>query len=106
MAVCPEKDTLYISAAKRKAILKPWVYAAAICLLFITGSLAGRLSGYWQTGISNNEYLFHVQNLEMPFYQHNRGEVPAYNKAAWLRMLKKIREDQGAIGRAHGSAKP
>jgi hypothetical protein len=28
----------------------------------------------------------------MPFYQHNRGEVPAYNKEAWLRMMQKIRE--------------
>ena len=24
VAVCPEKDTLYISATKRKAILRPW----------------------------------------------------------------------------------
>ena len=67
------------------------VYATAICLLFIGGSLAGRITGYWQTGISNNEYLFHVQNLDMPFYNHNRGEVPAYNKDAWLKMMKKIK---------------
>jgi hypothetical protein len=106
VAVCPEKDTLYISAYKRKAILKPWVYAAAICLLFVGGSMAGRLTGYWQTGISSNEYLFHVQNLDMPFYNHNRGEVPAYNKEAWLRMMKKIREGRSAMGQAHGNAKP
>jgi len=106
VAVCPEKDTLYISASKRKAILKPWIYATAICLLFIGGSMAGRLTGYWQTGISDSEYLFHVQNLEMPFYQHNRGEVPAYNKAAWLRMMKKIREGRGAMGGAQADAKP
>ncbi len=106
VAVCPEKDTLYISATNRQAILKPWVYAAAICLLFIGGSLAGRLTGYWQTAISNNEYLFHVRNLDMPFYQHNRGEVPAYNKEAWLRMMKKIREAEGAMRRAQGDARP
>jgi polyferredoxin len=106
VAACPEEDTLYISVSKRKAILKPWVYAAAICLLFIGGSMAGRLTGYWQTGISNNEYLFHVQNLNQPFYQHNRGEVPAYNKKAWLQMMKKIRESQSAMRQAHGDAKP
>ncbi len=106
VAVCPEKNTLYISASKRKAILKPWVYATAICLLFIGGSLAGRITGYWQTGISNKEYLFHVRNLDMPFYQHNRGGVPAYNKEAWLRMMKKIRESQGAMRPAHEDAKP
>jgi polyferredoxin len=101
VAACPETDTLYISVSKRKAILKPWVYATAICLLFIGGSLAARLTGFWQTGISTSEYLFHVQNLEMPFYQHNRGEVPAYNKEAWLQMMKKIREGRGAMRQAH-----
>ena len=106
VAVCPEKDTLYISASKRKAILKPWIYAAAVCLLFIGGSLAGRITGYWQTGISNNEYLFHVRNLDMPFYQHNRGQVSAYNKEAWLRMMEKLRETQGAMRQVRGDVKP
>ena len=106
VAVCPEKDTLYISALRRKAILKPWVYAAAICLLFIGGSVAARITGNWQTRISKNEYLFHVQNLDKPFYNHNRGEVPAYNKEAWLRMMKKIRETQGGMRQTHGNAKP
>jgi polyferredoxin len=100
VAVCPEKDTLYISVTDRKAILRPWVYAAVICLLFIGASLGGRLTGYWQTAVSDNEYLFHVQNLAMPFYQHNRGEVPAYNKEAWLRMMRKIREARAMSGRA------
>ena len=38
------------------------------------------------------QYLFHVKNLDMPFYQHIRGQTPDYNKAAWLRMMQKIRE--------------
>jgi hypothetical protein len=50
------------------------------------------VAGYWQTGISNNEFLFHVRNLNMPFYQHNRGQVPNYNKDAWLQMMNRIRE--------------
>ena len=92
VAVCPEKNTLYISASKGKAILKPWVFAAAICLLFIGGSLAARMTDSWQTRISTHEYLFHVRHLTMPFYQHNRGQVPAYDKEAWLRMMKQIRQ--------------
>ena len=80
------------TVTRRKAILKPWVYATVVCLLFIGGPLAARMTGNWQTGISNNEYLFHVRNLDMPFYQHNRGQTPAYNKKAWLRMMQKIRE--------------
>ena len=106
VAVCPEKDTLYISVTNRKAVLRPWIYAAAICLLFIGASLAGRLTGYWQTVISDNEYLFHAQNLAMPFYQHNRGEVPAYNKEAWLRMMQKIRETRAMSGQAQGDERP
>jgi polyferredoxin len=106
VAVCPEEDTLYISATNRRAILRPWIYAATLCLLFIGGSLAGRLTGCWQTAISDNEYQFHVQNLDMPFYRHNRGEVPAYNKEAWLRMMKKIRETRSATRRAQGDAGP
>lgn len=92
VSVCPEKDTLYISAFRRKAILKPWVYAAAICLLFIGGSAAGRITGKWQNNISNSEYLFHVRHLGMPIYQHSRGRVPNYDKETWLRMMKAIRE--------------
>ena len=106
VAVCPEKDTLYISVTNRKAILRPWIYAAAVCLLFIGASLAGRLTGYWQTAVSDNEYLFHAQNLAMPFYQHNRGEVPAYNKEAWLRMMQKIREARAMSGQAQGDERP
>ena len=105
VSVCPEKDTLYISASKRNAILKPWAYATAICLLFIGGPLTGGITGHRQTGISNIEYLLHIRNLDMPFYQHNRGQVPDYNKEAWLRMMKKIRENQGAMHRANGDAK-
>jgi polyferredoxin len=92
VAVCPEKDTLYISASRRYGILKPLAYAVMICMLFVGASLIGRLTGNWQTGISDREYLFHVQNMDMPFYQHNRGRVPNYNKDAWLRMMEKIRE--------------
>jgi len=95
VAVCPENDTLYISASRRNGILKPLAYAMMICLLFVGGSLIGRVAGYWHTGISNHEYLFHVKNLDMPFYQHNRGQVPNYNKEAWMRMMKKIRESSG-----------
>ena len=92
VAACPEKDTLYISASRRNGILKPLAYGVMICMLFVGGSLIGRVTGHWQTGISNHEYLFHVKNLDMPFYQHNRGEVPSYNKDAWMRMMKKIRD--------------
>lgn len=91
VTVCPEKETLYISATQRKGILKPWVYATAICLLFIGGPMLGRATGYWQNSISDYEYAFHVKHLDMPLYQHSRGQLPVYNKEAWLRMLDELR---------------
>ena len=96
VAVCPEQRTLYISAAKRSAILQPALYAIIICLLFIGGSVIGRLTGHWQTRISNYEYSFHVAHLDTPFYQHNRGQTPVYNKKAWMLMMEKIRKSRRA----------
>ncbi len=92
VAVCPEKDTLYISVLQRNTILKPWVYATVMCLLFIGGSLVGRMTGYWQNSISAGEYQFHVRHLGLPIYHHSRGQVPAYDKDAWLRMMHEIRQ--------------
>ena len=91
VAVCPEKDTLYISSAKKSGILNPVFYAVAILLLFIGGSVIGRVTGNWQTSISNYEYAFHVTHLDTPFYQHNRGQVPVYNKEAWMRMMEELK---------------
>ncbi len=91
VAACPENETLYMSVSRRKGIVTPAVFAAAVCLLFIAGPLAGRISGRWHTGISTAEYRFHISNLDLPLYGHNRGQVPAYNKQAWLRMMDAVR---------------
>ena len=96
VAVCPEKDTLYISASKRSGILNPLLYAAVICLLFIGGSVIGKLTGHWKTSISNYEYSFHMAHLDTPFYQHNRGQVPVYNKQAWMMMMERIKKSKSA----------
>jgi polyferredoxin len=94
VAVCPEKNTLYLSTAKRSGILNPLLYAAVIGLLFIAGSVIGRWTGHWQTSISNYEYSFHVAHLDTPFYQHNRGQVPVYNKQAWMLMMERIKRSK------------
>jgi polyferredoxin len=96
VAVCPEKDTLYFSASTKSGVLKPLFYAATICLLFTGASIIGRLTGHWQTSISNYEYSFHVAHLDTPFYQHNRGQVPVYNKDAWMMMMNRIKKTKSA----------
>jgi len=100
VSVCPEKNTLYLSSLKKNGVMKPWIYVVTISLLFSGGSLLAGATGYWQTGISNNEYLFHVRNLHLPLYQH-RGQVPAYNKDAWLKMMAEIRTFQGTMSNDH-----
>lgn len=104
VSVCPEKNTLYLSSLKKNGVMKPWIYVVTISLLFLGGSLLAGATGYWQTGISNNEYLFHVRNLHLPFYQH-RGQVPAYNKDAWLKMMAEIRTFQGSMSSDHSRGK-
>ena len=94
VAACPEPNTLFCSATQRRGIMRPWMCAAAISLLFIGIATFGRMAGVWQNEISNREYRFHVQNLDQPFYQHNRGQVPAYNLEAWLRMMRAIRRSE------------
>lgn len=92
VSVCPEKNTIYISASKQIAKIKPWIYAVAICLLFLGGPTIGRLTGYWQTSISTNEYIFHVRHLSLPIYQHSRGQITSYDKKAWLRMMNEVKK--------------
>jgi len=102
VSVCPEKSTLYLSSLKQRGVMKPWIYVTTISSLFLGGSLLAGAAGCWQTGISNNEYLFHVQNLHLPFYPHS-GEIPTYNKDAWLRMMAEIRTSQGKMSRNHAN---
>ncbi|MBW1864521.1 MAG: 4Fe-4S binding protein [Deltaproteobacteria bacterium] len=104
VSACPEKNTLYLSSLKKNGVMKPWIYVVTISLLFLGGSLLAGATGYWQTGISNNEYLFHVRNLHLPLYQH-RGQVPAYNKDAWLKMMAEIRTFQGTMSSDHPRGK-
>jgi len=62
-----------------------------IGLLFWGGLVTGKATGYWQNNISALEYRFHIRHLHLPIYQHNRGQVPGYNKSAWIAMLKQLK---------------
>lgn len=73
VAACPVKDTLSLSAAKRKLSIKPAVYAVLIVALFLLTSIGARLAGVWQTSISLEEYRRHIQHLDQ--YDHARGQA-------------------------------
>ena len=91
VSACPEKDTLFVSVFKRNGRLMPWAYAVIIGLLFWGGLATGKVTGYWQNDISTPEYRFHIRHLHLPVYQHNRGQVPGYDKTAWLHMLSRLK---------------
>lgn len=69
--VCPVKDTLQLSAPKRKGPMKPLAYAGIIVGLFLFGSLAARLGGIWQNDIPMEEYR-HLIRFVHP-YDHAHG---------------------------------
>ena len=91
ISVCPEKETVFLSASKKIGRIRPWIYAVLIGVIFLGSSIAGRASGHWKNAISTHEYLFHVRHIDLPIYQHNRGQVPGYDKAAWFTMLNRLK---------------
>jgi len=46
--------------------------------VFVALTGMAMLTGFWQNGISQEEYLRRFDNLDSPLYQHFRGQVPAY----------------------------
>jgi ferredoxin len=88
---CPEEKTLYFSLFRRRGILRPLIYAAAISLLFVCGTTTARITGHWHNGIPNHEYLFHVTHLNLSFYQHNRGQVPRHHNEEWIKSMGELR---------------
>jgi len=81
--VCPVKNTLYFSATNTKYRVPRKIYAWLIIILFVGGTSLARIFGVWDTNISNTEYKYHIENIDGPEYNHNRGEVSEYDKEKW-----------------------
>ncbi len=73
VVACPVKDTLSLSAPKRKYSIKPVLYTAIIVGLFLLTSIGARLAGIWQSNISLEEYRHHIHHLEQ--YDHAGGQA-------------------------------
>jgi hypothetical protein len=46
--------------------------------LFVSVTGMAMLTGFWQNGITREEYQRRFQTLDAPVYQHFRGQVPQY----------------------------
>jgi len=77
---CPVGDTLSFSLPGRRVGLVRPVYAVAIVMLFLFGTVLGRATGYWHGDVSAREYRLFLQNKDDPIYTHIRGKVPERRK--------------------------
>lgn len=76
---CPVKNTLVISASRSAVRPVPsWVFGALVAGVFAGITGLAMLSGYWQNGMTKQEYQRRFQELDKPVYQHFRGTVPEY----------------------------
>lgn len=72
LAVCPVSGALGLKV-RGKPLSVP-VYAAAVVLLFLLGYAAARVTGHWENGISEAEYVERIQQIESPDYGHPGSE--------------------------------
>jgi polyferredoxin len=75
---CPVKHTLVMSSGDNCRSIPSWIYGCLIVGIFVAVIGLAMLTGHWQNGISKEEYLKRIQNIESPLYQHNRGQVTSY----------------------------
>jgi len=75
---CPEKDTLDLKLSKKSRPIPTWAFGVIVLLFFLFGTLIARITGHWHNGISDKEYIYRMQEIDKPAYDHNRGEVPEY----------------------------
>ncbi len=78
VAVCPVKATLDVRISTRGPAVPTWVYGTLVAGLFVAVTGLAMLSGFWQNGITREEYQRRFQTLDAPVYQHFRGQVPQY----------------------------
>ena len=78
VAVCPVKATLEVRPGMRGRAVPPWVYGTLVTGLFVAITGMAMLTGFWQNGITREEYQRRFKTLDAPVYQHFRGQVPPY----------------------------
>ncbi len=75
---CPEKDTLDLKVSQKSRPIPTWAFGLTVLLFFFFGTLLARVTGHWYNGITEQEYMQRIQELDKPVYDHLRGEVPEY----------------------------
>ena len=76
VASCPVPETLAFSAGRRR--LGGVAMAFAVLLLFLGGYLASRVSGHWDTKITDSEFIHHISRIDSDDYTHPGGTSGRY----------------------------
>lgn len=79
VAACPVPSALQLETPSpwRRAV-RPAVFAALVVMLFYGGIQVAKVSGYWKSSISNEEFLRRVQEIDDPKYHHAQGTIQPY----------------------------
>jgi polyferredoxin len=72
VAACPVKDTLYPEIGIIKKRISPRAFALGALLIFCLFYFGARITGNWQSNISDEEYMFHIQKMDQLDYTHPR----------------------------------
>jgi polyferredoxin len=78
VAVCPVKDTLELRLTKKAPAVPTRIYGVLVAGVFVAIVGMAMAGGFWQNGISQEEYRKRFNTLNAPVYNHFRGQVPAY----------------------------
>ncbi len=66
---CPIDDTLYPAVYGKKK-LSARAVAIGVLAIFVVFWVGGRVSGFWQNNISNQEYMYHFEHIDGLEYNH------------------------------------
>jgi polyferredoxin len=78
VAVCPVQNTLELRMAKKAPAVPTRIYGVLVAGVFVAIVGMAMVGGFWQNGISQEEYRKRFNTLNAPVYNHFRGQVPAY----------------------------
>ncbi len=81
--VCPEQDTLYLSFLNNKGKIRRKIYAFSIVGIFLFGISMAKIFGVWDNSITNEEYKYHIRNMNGSEYFHIRGQASSYDENKW-----------------------
>ncbi len=68
VAVCPVPETLSMRTKKRG--MGVMGYALGVILLFVAGYVGGRVTGMWESEMSDQDYIEHISRIDDPSYGH------------------------------------